>query len=281
MLRRAGGVTSTGALLTAVAQPEERARQLALSVAEPTEDCSRARDGGDGRGRAGSLVAAVELARRSELTPARRAQVAPAEKARGGEILLRGGDTELRREALLAAADADAEPGVEQRRFLQELSRVARAADDLRVAHALARRAAAEAAGDPRLRAEILGDAVNLTGYWGEGTRPLEPKPRRQSRSPRRAGTTSCTHGPWRQVRRSTQLGRGCDATRSRARSGWPIGPELPASRGRSRTSDASSQSSCANWKASESGSRRSARRPTSAATRGPAFRCSASHAGV
>ena len=78
------------------------------------------------------------------------------------------GDTAQSRR-LLADGEADAEQGVEHARFLQELSRVARAADDLRVAHELARRAADEAAGDSRLRAEILAAAVNLTGYWGDG----------------------------------------------------------------------------------------------------------------
>ncbi len=157
-------------IAAAVVQPEERARHLALSAEAADEKIAAALESAatDVAGR-GSLVAAAELAARAvELTPLGERGSLQRRRLAAARYCFAAGDTAQARR-LLADGEADAEQGVEHARFLQELSRVARAADDLRVAHELARRAADEAAGDSRLRAEILAAAVNLTGYWGDG----------------------------------------------------------------------------------------------------------------
>lgn len=157
-------------LAAAVAIPEERARHLALSAEAPNEEIAAALELGAVSVEArGSLTAASELSSRAvELTPPGEREALHRRRLAAARRSFAAGDT-AQAKALLAAAEADATPGVERAQVLHELSRVARAADDLRVAHALSREAADEAADDPRLRAEILASSVSLIGYWGEG----------------------------------------------------------------------------------------------------------------
>ena len=140
---------------TAVNDPEERARHLALAATGPSEEIAVTLEDAARRAEGrGAAAAAAELYERAEqLTPVEIPSKSHFRRVRRAWCLFESGDSRQAR-ALLDEVVADAGPGPERARALIRLARVRSYDDDLRASEALLRQAVDEAGDDRRLRGE-------------------------------------------------------------------------------------------------------------------------------
>jgi DNA-binding CsgD family transcriptional regulator len=167
--------TLHGRMAALVADPEERARHLALAASEPDARVADALDKAVRRARArGAATAAAELAEQAlRLTSATETEEVRRRALLAGELLFEAGDA-ARAAAILKEALGDAPAGQPRATVLRRLAAVQAEAAGPREAAELYRAALEEVGTDARLKAEIHLELADVLRF-ATGLRASEP----------------------------------------------------------------------------------------------------------